>query len=165
MNFENMNRKQISYKLVPWLKKAKHWNGIRLWSLFSFYIYYLLTASINFSSITVSMWDSANISRWLRHWFHASKLPCCFECFLSRRATVCNNFAVRYCTNIIKHKSHRLTSPKSQTILCLKSITASWWFINVWNYIARKASLSMLNNSLHHEIIQTHNSKATNLRL
>ena len=105
MNFAHMNRQQISFRLVPWLIKAKHWKGIRLCQLFRNYINYLLTASINFSSITVSMWDSANISRWLRHWFHASKLPCCFECFLSRRATVCNNFAVRYCTNIIQHKS------------------------------------------------------------
>lgn len=55
------------------------------------------TASMNLARITDSIWDSAKVRRWFRQRFHAPKLPNRLECFLSRKAAVCNNLAVRYC--------------------------------------------------------------------
>ena len=60
----------------------------------------LSTASMNLSRMMDSMCDSARVRRWLRHLFHASKLPTAWVCFLRRKAAVCSSLDVRYCTII-----------------------------------------------------------------
>lgn len=48
--------------------------------------------------MTDSMCDSASVSRWFRHRFHAWKLPSRALCLRNRSAAVWSSVAVRYCT-------------------------------------------------------------------
>ena len=59
----------------------------------------LLYDSMNLARITDSMCDSASVSRWLRHRFHAWNAPRRALCLRSRSAAVCRSVAVRYCDN------------------------------------------------------------------
>lgn len=71
---------------------------------------HLWTASINLARMTDSMCDSASMSKWFKHLFHAPKPPSVLVCLRRRTPALWSKRDVRYCS---KKKG------KTKNIYCL----------------------------------------------